>query len=94
MDSGADYCTLPPAICKDIGLNRVGLKNVTIPGATMRFEEYLGKVQINDIELDRIQVLAVDLATPEIDALIGRNVLNRLRVELDGKKRRFLIQDP
>lgn len=94
MDSGADYCTLPPIICKDIELARVGLKNVTIPGATMRFEEYLGKVRINGFELDHVEIIAVDLATPEIDALIGRNVLNKLRVELNGKGKTFLIQDP
>jgi len=94
MDSGADYCTLPPAMCRDIGLRRVGMKEVAIPGATMNFEEYVGKIEMNGSEFSDIEVLAVDLLTPEIDALIGRNILNRLKVELDGKDGLFLVQDP
>lgn len=94
VDSGAEYCTFPPTICRDIGLARVGTKNVIIPGATMKFEEYLGAIQINGSKLSRTEILAVDLATPEIDALIGRNVLNNLKVGLDGKDKTLSIQDP
>lgn len=74
IDSGADYCTLPLVVCKDIGLRRVGVKSVVVPGITTSFEEYSGKVKINGFEFNDIGVLAVDLSTPEIDALIGRNV--------------------
>jgi hypothetical protein len=44
------------------------VKNVIIPGASTRFEEYRGKIQINGFDLNEVEILAADLASPEIDA--------------------------
>ncbi|MDI6820438.1 MAG: hypothetical protein QMC89_06010 [Candidatus Hodarchaeaceae archaeon] len=44
--------------------------------------------------MDGVEILAVDLTSPEIDASIGRNVSNKLKVELNGRGGLFSIQDP
>ena len=49
LDSGADYCTAPRAICEEL-LNTVREQEIYIPGGTLMLPVFKGAVAVGDIE--------------------------------------------
>lgn len=82
VDSGADATMLPLALLKQSGASYVeqrGLRGVT--GATIQVHRYVAAIHMGDEIIRGIRVVGHNTFT---EPIIGRDVLNRLRITLDG----------
>lgn len=91
LDSGADITVIPADWVKSLGL---------LPAGSVRTRDFAGKEELRttyfiDIWVGRYRFeFTKAVSSPRRDALIGRDVLNGLRVLLDGKKLEFEVSDP
>lgn len=91
VDSGADGTLVPEALLQEIGAPESG--DVTLRthfGDTQRLARYLVDVQVENVVLPGIYVMA-DVSGNEI--ILGRDVLNKLAVFLDGPVQQTEILD-
>lgn len=81
IDSGADGTLIPLADLRIIGVpaaRKVRLRGVT--GKNIWVNAYVVSLKIGHITLAGVRVVA----SPSGEAILGRNVLNQLRITLDG----------
>jgi predicted aspartyl protease len=82
VDTGADITVLPEAVARRLRLPRVGHINVAgFSGSTHRVGLYAAQVDAGGAS-QIVEVIAVGR-----EAIVGRNLLNRWRVTLDGPSR-------
>ncbi len=88
VDSGSDQTILPPMVAHRLGL--ISLGRIPIGGYSGRLylDEYLVQLCIDTFAPLTLNVLA---APPGQPPLVGRDVLNRYRVTLDGPNQRLEI---
>lgn len=82
IDSGADRTVVPMPLVRDLGLAQAGVieaHGLNQISSTMPI--YVVRIGIADLSMDPIDVLAAD---GEPYVLLGRDVLNRYRITLDG----------
>lgn len=81
IDTGADYTCVPEALVRELNLRSIGdVKARDFHNRTVTLRAYLAKVRIPLIFEDTIRVIG----TNDKVALIGRDILNKLSLELDG----------
>ena len=93
VDSGADLLIIPSDVVDELELKQRGIELVSGYRRNLPPEEtpaYYVDVEIADFLFRRVR--AIESFRP--DALIGRNVLNKLRVVLDGKNLTFEVSEP
>ncbi|HEY3236547.1 MAG TPA: retropepsin-like aspartic protease [Polyangiaceae bacterium] len=81
VDSGADISVIPVAVAEALRLPRVDLTSVTGVGGTVRAPIVAARL---DIARRSLVVRAVALAD---EAILGRDVINRFTLTLDGPGR-------
>lgn len=93
IDSGADLSVIPLDTVEELKLEQRGTERVGAYDRHLPPKEvpaYYVDAEIADFLFRRTRVIEALRG----DVLIGRNVINKLRVVLDGKKLLFEISDP
>ncbi|MGH7964082.1 MAG: retroviral-like aspartic protease family protein [Candidatus Binatia bacterium] len=91
LDSGADVTVIPERLVAPLGLT---------PQRRIWLRSYDGTYAQRPVYYLRLNVVGFDLAavrcvtTDRANVLLGRNVLNRFVIILDGKNLCFELQDP
>ncbi len=90
LDSGADLTVIPGGLVADLKLSPKG--RVWTRGYdgtySQRFVYYVG-LTVEGFELAAVRCIATDRP----NALLGRNVMNRFVITLDGRRLRFELRD-
>ena len=90
IDTGADITVIPIKIVKDLSLVPVRIIKISgYDGKVSLKPTYLINISIEGFKFDFIEAIA----TKRENILIGRNILNRLIVKLNGKQLNFEIFD-
>jgi len=90
LDSGADYCTAPRAICEEL-LNIVREQEIYIPGGTLMLPVFKGAVAVGDMEKE-VEIIGVDMHPRlNIDCLVGRVFFGTMNVHLLGKSGKLVL---
>jgi predicted aspartyl protease len=85
LDSGADYCTAPRAICEELTLKQIREQEIYIPGGTLMLPVFKGIMTVNGLT-KKLEIVGVDLHPKlNIDCLVGRNLFGEIDVHLLGK---------
>jgi len=91
LDTGADVTVIPDATVRDLALSPKGYVWArSFDGSYSRRHVYYAAMQVEGIELPAVRCIA---AARE-NVLLGRNVLNRFFLALDGKNLTFTITTP
>lgn len=89
VDTGADASVVPLSMLHSIGARVVTVRTVrSYIGERRSVRTYLLDVHVDGIVLPGIEVVGERVE----EALLGRDVLNRLRLLLDGPEQRVEIQ--
>ena len=90
LDSGADYCTAPRAICEEL-LDTVREQEIFIPGGTLMLPVFKGVVAVGDMEKE-VEIIGVDMHPRlNIDCLVGRVFFGTMDVHLLGKSGNLVL---
>ena len=89
LDSGADITVIPEKFVAQPGLSANAFVWArSYDGSYSERAVYYVRCSIEGHELSAVRCLAADRA----DVLVGRNVLNRFLITLDGKRLRFTLR--
>ncbi|NHV98710.1 MAG: retroviral-like aspartic protease [Thaumarchaeota archaeon] len=91
LDTGADMTVLPQQTVGELGLipaSRVSV--LSFDGRRAWRYTYFVNLSFNGFEYKMVEVIDAK----RHDALLGRDVLNRLKISLDGKSLSFSLLDP
>ena len=90
IDTGSDYTVIPESAAQELGLKRTGGKIIirTANEQTIECNRYFVSVQIGHIKFERLRVITM----PKDYALIGRDLINLWKLELDGKSKIYTIE--
>ena len=89
LDSGADITVIPERLINQLGLSpRASVWARSYDGAYSQRAVYYVLFSIEGHELPAVRCLGAD----RTDVLVGRNVLNRFVITLDGKRLRFSLR--
>ena len=89
LDSGADVTVIPARWITRLGLSpRAAVWARSYDGTYSQRAVYYVRFTIEGHELSAVRCLATD----RTDVLVGRNVLNRFVLRLDGKRLRFTLR--
>lgn len=90
VDTGADLSVLPDRLVTDLGLLRVDEQVVEgFDGGPRVLSVYLVILQVRDLPPVEVRVVRGDVT----NAILGRDVLNRYKVTLDGPGQVMTISD-
>ena len=82
LDTAADLSVIPFRIVDEVKLDQLGeFEAIGLGGHLMTFPTFLVQVQLRGLSAQVVKVLA---SPEEPYILLGRDVLNRFRVTLDG----------
>ncbi|MFT5196642.1 MAG: putative aspartyl protease [Cellvibrionaceae bacterium] len=91
IDSGADGTMLPSRILRRIGASFVDSVHMSgVSGISQSIDQFLVRITIGDTVIGGIEALSV---SNQMEAIIGRDVLNQLVVVLDGLASEITISD-
>ena len=89
LDSGADITVIPETWIAPLGLSpRASVWARSYDSAYSQRAVYYVRFSIEGHELSAVRCVAADRA----NVLVGRNVLNRFVITLDGKRLRFTLR--
>lgn len=91
LDTGADVTVIPERLVAQLGMTPNGhiwLRGYD--GTYSRRAVYYVRLAVEGFELPSVRCVAADRA----NILLGRNVLNRFVITLDGQKLTFDLQKP
>ncbi|MBS7637977.1 retroviral-like aspartic protease family protein [Candidatus Bathyarchaeota archaeon] len=91
LDSGADMTVVPQHAINELRLipaSRISVKSFD-GRAVWRYTYYVN-LSFQDFEFRMVEVIA----SKREDMLLGRDILNRLKAILDGKRLSFSLLDP
>ncbi|NIA09323.1 MAG: hypothetical protein GWP10_06250 [Nitrospiraceae bacterium] len=90
LDSGADYCTAPRAICEEL-LNTVREQEIYIPGGTLMLPVFKGAMAVGGMGKE-VEIIGVDLHPRlNIDCLVGRVFFGTMDIHLLGKSSKLVL---
>ena len=91
LDSGADVTVIPEMLVAQLSLNPKGYTwTRSYDGTYSRRLLYYVRIVVEGFRLPTVRCIAVNRS----DVLLGRNVLNRFIITLDGKHLTFELKDP
>lgn len=91
LDTGADLTVIPERLTGQLGISHKGrVWTRGYDGAYSQRPVYYIRLTVEGFDLPAVRCIAADRS----DLLLGRNVLNRFTITLDGKNLMFELQDP
>ena len=91
LDTGADITVIPDSIVPQLGLTPKGhVWARSFDGSYSQRPVYYVAMRFEGIGLPAVRCIAARRQ----DLLLGRNVLNRFLITLDGKNLTFTVKDP
>lgn len=89
VDTGASYCVVTPALARELALHPTGsFATVQTANGTVRAPVVrLRVVELGDTEARDVQAIVHDAVGPQLDGIIGLNLLNRYRYAIDPQRR-------
>ncbi len=91
LDSGADITVIPERVVTQLGISPKGrLWTRGYDGAYSQRPVYYVRLAVEGFDVPSVRCIA----TTRNDVLLGRNVLNRFLITLDGKNLSFELKDP
>lgn len=91
LDSGADVTVIPDRLVAQLGMTPKGrIWTRSYDGTYSRRLVYYVRLIVEGFDLTAVRCVAADRA----NVLLGRNVLNRFIIMLDGKNLTFELKDP
>ncbi len=91
LDTGADVSVIPEAWAAKLHLMPAGFFEVaSFDGRVTETPTYYVNVSMNGFRFELVKVLS----SRRTNALLGRDILNRLSVTLDGKTLTIQVSDP
>jgi len=91
LDSGADVTVIPARLVASLNITPRGhIWTRGYDGTYARRPVYYIRLTVEGFALPSVRCIATD----RTNVLLGRNVLNRFIVTLDGKSLTFALQDP
>ncbi len=91
LDTGADVTVIPEGLAEQLGFSPKG--RVWIRGYDGSYSQrpvYYIRLTVEGFDLAVVRCIASDRS----DVLLGRNILNRFIIILDGKNLTFELKDP
>ena len=91
IDTGACISIIPTLVASQLALRPMGEISARDYKRDREYSHktYLTHVIVSNLQFERVKVIAVD----RDDALIGRDILNRLKMYCDGKNQVFTLED-
>lgn len=91
LDSGADVTVIPERLVGQLGISPKGrIWTRGYDGTYSQRPLYYIRLTVEGFDLAAMRCIAADRS----DVLLGRNVLNRFIITLDGKNLTFELKDP
>lgn len=91
LDTGADITVIPEKLISELKLSPKGRTwTRSYDGTYSHRLVYYVKMKIEDFDIPIVRCIVAD----RDNILLGRNVLNRFIINLDGKNRQFELSDP
>jgi len=91
IDSGADISIIPAVWVTKLRLLPAGFSEVaSFNGTLTEIPAYYVNISMNGFTFEYVRVLSSN----RTNALIGRDILNQLKVTLDGKALKIQVLDP
>lgn len=91
LDSGADVTVIPERLVGQLGISPKGrIWTRGYDGTYSQRPVYYIRLTVEGFDLAAMRCIAADRS----DVLLGRNVLNRFIITLDGKNLTFELKDP
>jgi predicted aspartyl protease len=91
IDSGADISVVPDAWAAKLHLLPAGLIEVaSFDGRIIDLPTYYVNISTNGFRFELVKVLS----SQRTNALLGRDILNGLKITLDGKSLAIQVSDP
>ena len=91
LDTGADVTVIPERLVGQLGINPKGrVWTRGYDGTYSQRSVYYIRLTVEGFDLAAVRCIATDRS----DVLLGRNVLNRFIIALDGKNMTFDLKDP
>lgn len=90
LDTGASISTIPEEIKNSLGLLPAGETNASgFKGPAQKEKTYYVDITFNDFSFKSVKVITTERSY----GLVGRDILNQLKLFADGKNQIFTLED-
>ena len=99
IDTGAAFTVIPPEIADllelEVNKDRPRARLVTASGIIETPVKVLDMLEIADIKVEKLPVVIHKIPDPApIKVLLGMNFIEKVKLIVNGKERKFDLQDP
>jgi len=99
IDTGATFTVIPPATADflELEVNRSLPKAilVTASGLIEAPVKVIERLEVNGIEVEKLPAVIHKIPDPSpIKVLLGMNLIERVKLTINGKQNMFMIEDP
>jgi len=94
VDTGASYCVIAPGLARELAVSPTGSFATvqTANGAVRAPVVRLRVVELGETRARDVQAIVHDAVGPQLDGIIGLNLLNRYRYAIDPQRRTLELQ--